>query len=80
MPLLKDLKFWAIVTGLIELATCCHGTGLFSTLEGVMRKNNYSSIIKWCRKNLPPPLNIDKNVKNLEILRFFEIFHVFERF
>lgn len=43
MQMLRELRFWAVVTGIIELALCCHGTTLFSTQEVVMRRNNYFS-------------------------------------
>ena len=39
----KSIRFWAVVTGIVELALCCHRNNLFSTLEGVMRRNDYFS-------------------------------------
>ena len=39
----RERRFWAILTGILETFLVCHGIEAFSSLEYVLRRENYFS-------------------------------------
>ena len=79
---LKDIRFWAIATGMVEIVCILHPPDIFPSLERVLRNQGYnlisltrSTYLRFNRKTQDMKFTFQRHVKGTTANFLFAIIH-----